>query len=118
VFWHVREQNCRSERLFTESEETLGDLQARAAGLVDGQGDAARFTEDDTEVVELQGFINARSRFLPASCPPPIPLTLSGGTFHFDLQPLCNFAEQLGYLIVAMASLFAALYVGRSFGGN
>lgn len=23
VFWHVREQNCRSDRLLTESEETL-----------------------------------------------------------------------------------------------
>lgn len=112
IFWHTREQNCRMEKLLDYSDQQKQDI----SELFDS--DDYRFVESDEEVVELEGFINKRTRFLPSSCPPPIAIALSGRTYQLDTGPFCSFADALGYLIVAFASLAGALYVGRAFGGE
>jgi hypothetical protein len=62
-----------------------------------------------------------QARFLPSTCPvaESFNLQLAGGkTFEFSYLPLCQFAIDLSYLIVVVASLFFAVYVGRSVGGS
>ena len=65
---------------------------------------------------------NEGTRFLPASgCPQPKSFSLSTGggrTFEFSFEPLCQFASDLSYLIVAAAGVFFAIYIGRASGGE
>lgn len=112
IFWHTREQNCRMEELLDYGDEQKQQMTELL------EGEEYHFTEDDNETIELEGFINQGSRFLPASCPPPISIALSGRSFQLDTGPFCSFADALGYLIVAFATLAGALYVGRAFGGE
>src|SRR5690606_18824671 len=76
----------------------------------------------DTNEVAADGFINSAARFLPSSgCPSPenINLRTNGGhSFELKYEPLCQAASDLSWLIVSVASLLAALYVGRSLGGS
>jgi hypothetical protein len=72
----------------------------------------------DTEEIDIPSFIGQGARFLPSTCPAPIPLALSGKTLQLETQPFCTFANDLSYLIVAFATLAAALYIGRAFGGE
>lgn len=83
----------------------------------------SQLTEDkyqlEKETVQVPGLLQGSTRFLPSSCPPPKSVSLSGGkniTLEFDL--FCNFASGIAPVIVALALLFGALYVGRSFGGG
>lgn len=85
-------------------------------GLLDGD----KF-ELEESVVNAPSFINETTRFLPASCPPPESISLSsngGHTFQLSYEPICRVASDFSFLIVAFASLFSALYVGRAFGGE
>lgn len=69
--------------------------------------------------IQVKGLLENSTRFLPSSCPPPKQVSLSGGTnitLEFDL--FCSFASAIAPIIVALALLFGALYVGRSFGGG
>lgn len=74
--------------------------------------------EMETEEIDIPSFIGQGARFLPSTCPAPIPLALSGKTLQLETQPFCTFANDLSYLIVAFATLAAALYIGRAFGGE
>lgn len=75
-----------------------------------------------TDEVQTPSFVNQGTRFLPSSgCPQDETLSLSsngGHTYSLSYEPLCRVATDFSWLIVSFASLFAAIYVGRSFGGE
>ena len=66
--------------------------------------------------VHLESIISGHARFLPSSCPPAQTFTVYGRQFAFKNDLFCNFATSMSWLVVAMASLTAALYIGQSFG--
>lgn len=72
----------------------------------------------DEEEIDIPSFIGQGARFLPSTCPAPISIPLSGKTFQLQMEPFCTFASDLGFLIVAFATLASALYIGRAFGGE
>jgi hypothetical protein len=92
-------------------ESFIGD-QEGADGLDEGDGD-----------VDVSGLFGEaiNTRFLPSACPPPesVSLITAGGrNFEFTYEPLCQLASDFSYLIVLAASIFFAVYVGRSMGGE
>jgi hypothetical protein len=58
------------------------------------------------------------SRWLSAGCPASRSFSVSGSSFSLSWQPVCDFASTLSYIIVAMAGIFFAVYVGRGLGGQ
>jgi hypothetical protein len=72
------------------------------------------------ETVDASGFFNMGMRFYSSTCPAPKSLRIESfnRTIQLSYQPLCDFAGALSYIVVAMASLFFMVYVGRSFGGE
>jgi len=72
------------------------------------------------ETVDASGFFNMGNRFYSSTCPSPKSLRIESfnRTIQLSYQPLCDFAGALSYIVVAMASLFFMVYVGRSFGGE
>ncbi len=107
-----KEMRCEAEKQ-ADFESNKTDIE----GLFEGE----KFQLDQTEIA-AEGFINTAGRFLPANgCPSPenMNLRLNGGrSFELNYEPLCQAASDLSWLIVSIASLLAALYVGRSFGGS
>ncbi len=101
-------------------DEARGDFpknKAAIQSLVSG----SQFAADPDEQIEVPSFINEGARFLPAACPPPTDISLmsfGGHSFQLKFDPMCSLAELLAPLVVIVATLFAALYVGRSFGGE
>lgn len=82
------------------------------------------FSGDDNKLqersVDVSGFFNealSRGRFLSSSCPSPRSLSVMGKTIQFSWQPICDFATAMGPLVVALASLFFAVYVFRGIKG-
>ncbi|MFV9611984.1 virulence factor TspB C-terminal domain-related protein [Pseudomonas aeruginosa] len=58
------------------------------------------------------------SRWLPSARPAPKVISLSSGPSQtFSWEPECQMASSLAPIIVGLASLFFAVYVGRSIGG-
>ncbi|WP_220813119.1 virulence factor TspB C-terminal domain-related protein [Pseudomonas paralcaligenes] len=54
--------------------------------------------------VEVPGFVQGASRFLPSSCPAPTSFRTSGGTFEMKYEPLCEIASAFSWLFVAAAA--------------
>ena len=104
---------CHAEEQ-TDFESHKSDIE----GMLEGE----KFTLDEGDsVIEVPSFINQGVRFLPEACPADETFTLrtSGGrTFALSYEPLCRAASDLSGLFVAVAAILAALYVGRSVGGN
>jgi len=104
---------------FEESEDFESN-KADIKGLFEGQGDKFKLDEGSGDI-DVPSFINQGTRFLPATCPAAesFSLTTAGGrTFTLSYEPLCRAATDLSGLFVAVATILAALYVGRSVGGN
>ena len=59
-------------------------------------------------------------RWLSPTCPADrvIHLATTGTSITFSWSYVCQYADALGNLLVALASLFFAVYVGRAFGGD
>lgn len=76
----------------------------------------------ETEERDVAGFFTGPStaRWLTASCPADrvINLATTGTSITFSWDFVCQYASGLGNLLVALASLFFAVYVGRAFGGS
>lgn len=110
-----KEQQC-----FAEDQADFEGNKADIEGLFEGQGD--KFTLDEgSGDIDVPSFINQGTRFLPSSCPEAenFSLTTAGGrSFTLSYEPLCRAASDLSGLFVAVATILAALYVGRSVGGN
>ncbi|RRW34769.1 hypothetical protein EGJ44_13415 [Ectopseudomonas oleovorans] len=84
------------------------------------QGDKFQLDEG-SGVIDVPSFINQGTRFLPSSCPADESFSLTtagGGTFQLSYEPLCRAASDLSGLFVAVATVLAALYVGRAVGGQ
>lgn len=84
------------------------------------EGDKFKLQEGEGDI-EVPSLIRQGTRFLPASCPQDKTFNLStagGRTFGLSFEPLCQAATDLSGLFVAVATILAALYVGRSVGGN
>ena len=75
-----------------------------------------------TEEIDASSLFSGPSaaRWLSASCPADrsIYLTLTDSSITFSWSFVCQYASALGNLLVALASLFFAVYVGRAFGGD
>lgn len=80
------------------------------------------FKQEEDEEINVGDLFNSGTRFLPSSgCPKPRTIALGGGggrTFELTFEPLCQFATDLGYLIVAASGVFFAIYIGRAAGGE
>lgn len=83
-------------------------------------GEAMKDPKGDLEEgeIHLASIISGHARFLPSSCPPAQNFTVYGRQFAFKNDLFCNFAISMSWLVVAMASLTAALYIGQSFGSS
>lgn len=106
-----KEQKCHAEEM-SDFDGSKSDIES----LVQGE----QF-ELDTNEIQAPSFINAGTRFLPTSCPPPQSITLSsngGHTYQFSYEPLCSFASDFSFIIVTFVALWCAVYVGRAFGGE
>lgn len=75
-----------------------------------------------TEEIDASSLFSGPSaaRWLSSSCPADrsIYLTLTDSSITFSWSFVCQYASALGNLLVALASLFFAVYVGRAFGGD
>lgn len=58
------------------------------------------------------------ARWLPSSCPVGESVTVMGRSYSISWQPLCTFASSLSALIVAMASIFFIVYLGKGLKGS
>ncbi|WP_153957783.1 virulence factor TspB C-terminal domain-related protein [Pseudomonas aeruginosa] len=77
-----------------------------------------RLTETTINTGELFNAGISASRWLPSACPAPKVISLSSGPSQtFSWEPECQMASSLAPIIVGLASLFFAVYVGRSIGG-
>lgn len=77
--------------------------------------------DEGSGVIDVPSFINQGTRFLPSACPTAERfslITAGGRSFELSYEPLCRAASDLSGLLVAVATVLAALYVGRSVGGQ
>ncbi len=104
---------CHAEKM-DDFEGSKPDIEA----LV--QGDKFQLDEGAGNI-DIPSFVNKGSRFLPSTCPSDekFSLTTAGGhSFGFSYEPLCRAATDLSPLFIAIATILAALYVGRAVGGQ
>ncbi|WP_312486149.1 virulence factor TspB C-terminal domain-related protein [Stutzerimonas nitrititolerans] len=108
-----KEQLCLAQEM-TDFEKHKPGIEATVTGdkfeLNEGNG-----------VIDVPSFVNQGTRFLPSTCPAAekFSLTMAGGrSFEISYEPLCRAASDLSGLFVAVATVLAALYVGRSVGGQ
>lgn len=90
-------------------------------GDIDDFLDNPDFKAEDDEEINLGNLFSEGTRFLPSSCPTPESLSLitgGGHSFRLSYEPLCQFASDLGVLIVIASGIFYAIYVGRAVGGE
>ena len=113
VLRQQKEQLCLAEEL-TDFPKHKPAIEAAVTG--------DRFQLDEgSGVIDVPSFINKGTRFLPSACPAAesFSLTTAGGrTFQLSYEPLCRAASDLSGLFVAVATVLAALYVGRGVGGQ
>lgn len=102
-------QMCESKR---GNDYAVAGQTAIAEALKDPDGDL-----EESEV-HLASIISGHVRFLPSTCPPAQSFTVFGRQFAFKNDLFCNFATSMSWLVVAMASLTAAMYIGQSFGSS
>lgn len=112
--------------LRTQKEQLCADLDGADfeghKGEIDSLFSGPDFQREADEEVTVPSFVTGITRFFPSnSCPADASVSLSsfgGRTLKFSFEPICSFATALGPLIVIAATVFAALYVGRAFGGE
>jgi len=113
VLRQQKEQLCLAEEM-TDFPKQQSAIEAAVTG--------DRFQLDEGNgVIDVPSFINQGTRFLPSACPAAesFSLTTAGGrTFQLSYEPLCRAASDLSGLFVAVATVLAALYVGRAVGGQ
>ena len=59
-----------------------------------------------------------KGRWLPQSCPAPQTVSVMGRTYSISWEPLCRFATAMGPIVVALASIFFAVFIGRGLKGS
>ncbi len=112
ILQQEKEQKCAAEELndFPGHKQEIEEL---LTGADPGNPESPE--------LQVPSFIESGARWLPSgTCPVDKTVSLrSGGgkTLAFSYEPLCAAASDLSYVFVAIASIMAALYVGRAFGG-
>lgn len=101
-------QRCESERGLDPTLAKSGVAET----LKDPDGDI------EEKEVQIASLLSGHARFLPSSCPPAQTFTVWGRQFAFKNDYFCNFATSMSWLVVTLASLFAAVYIGKSVGGS
>lgn len=76
-------------------------------------GEDYQIPDKDIDMSELFEEGTSAARWLPASCPQPRSIVILGRSYEYSWQPLCDFASALSPIIVALASLFFIIHVGR-----
>ncbi|HBB78402.1 MAG TPA: hypothetical protein DC050_08635 [Pseudomonas sp.] len=108
----------KAQRCHAEEQADFGKYKTDIEGLFQGE----EFTLDEgSGYIQLPSFVSQGARFLPEVCPAAerVVLRIGGGrAFEFSYEPLCYAASSLSGLFVAVATVIAALYVGRSVGGQ
>jgi len=108
-----KEQLCHAQE--------MDDFEKHKPGIESAvTGDKFELNEGNG-VIDVPSFVNQGTRFLPSTCPASekFSLTTAGGrSFEISYEPLCRAASDLSGLFVAVATVLAALYVGRSVGGQ
>lgn len=103
-----KENNCKW-RLGAEEEAAI-------TASVSGEG--FELEEKNIDGAALFNQAISQGRWLAASCPPPRSISVMGKTITFSWEPVCEFAIAMGPLIVALASLFFAVFVFRGVKGS
>lgn len=105
----------KAQKCFAEEDRDW----SKAKPIIESEVAGAAYQLKDATVNVSSGF-STGTRFLPSGCPAPKSMHIStiGRTITLSWQPLCDFAGAISYIVVAMASLFFVVYVGRSFGGE
>lgn len=100
--------------------EEAGDF-PKHKGDIEGLLSGDKFQPNADQEISAGSFVNSGARFLPSTCPVDTNFSLSfagGHSYALSYSPFCFFAESISPLIVIAATVFAALYVGRAFGGE
>lgn len=103
-----KENNCKW-RLGAEEEAAI-------TASVSGEG--FELEEKNLDGAALFNEAISQGRWLAASCPAPRSISVMGKTISFSWEPVCEFAIAMGPLIVALASLFFAVFVFRGVKGS
>lgn len=81
-------------------------------------GEAYQLEESSIPVSGLFTEALNKGRWLPQSCPPPQSVGVMGRTYSISWEPLCRFATAMGPIVVALASIFFAVFIGRGLKGS
>ncbi|WP_178109873.1 virulence factor TspB C-terminal domain-related protein [Pseudomonas sp. AG1028] len=81
-------------------------------------GEAYQLKESSIPVSGLFTEALNKGRWLPQSCPPPQSVSVMGRTYSISWEPLCRFATAMGPIVVALASIFFAVFIGRGLKGS
>ncbi|EMD2215186.1 virulence factor TspB C-terminal domain-related protein [Pseudomonas aeruginosa] len=103
-----------------EKKQTCAWDYEKAKGIIESEIAKPEYqlTETTINTGELFNAGISASRWLPSACPAPKVISLSSGPSQtFSWEPECQMASSLAPIIVGLASLFFAVYVGRSIGG-
>ncbi len=94
------------------------DAQVQGEVLAAVSGEGFELEEKSVPVGNLFSQAVAKSRWLPTSCPSPESFTVMGRSYALSFEPLCKFAAALAPIIVAFASIFFVLSVGKALKDN
>lgn len=112
ILQQEKEQKCAAEEL-NDFAGHKDDIESFLAESDPGNPEAPELA--------VPSFVDAGVRWLPSgTCPADQALnlqTLGGRSFSLSFEPLCAAVNDLSYVLVAIAAVAAALYVGRAFGG-
>lgn len=103
-----KEHLCQTQ-LTAEAEQQI-------KSVFEGEENQLETKEVSVDSVFTDG-LNA-SRWLPSTCPTPETLTVFGRSYSLSWEPLCTFASALSSLIVALASIFFIVYLGKGLKGS
>lgn len=103
-----KEHLCQTQ-LTAEAEQQI-------KSVFEGEENQLETKEVSVDSVFTDG-LNA-ARWLPSTCPTPESVTVFGRSYSISWQPLCTFASALSALIVAMASIFFIVYLGKGLKGS
>lgn len=81
-------------------------------------GEAYQLEESSIPVSGLFSDALNKGRWLPQTCPAPQTINVMGNSYSFSWEPLCRFATAMAPIIVALASIFFAVYIGRALKGS
>lgn len=103
-----KEHLCQTQ-LTAEAEQQI-------KSVFEGEENQLETKEVSVDSVFTDG-LNA-ARWLPSTCPTPESVTVFGRSYSISWQPLCTFASALSSLIVALASIFFIVYLGKGLKGS